>query len=654
MFQQGRAIVQSLIKTILIAGLLSFPDPTSSNAAPPRNVVFILADDLGWSDTTLYGTTTLYETPNIERLAALGMTFRRAYASSPLCSPTRASILTGLSPARHGITSPTCHLPEVLLQAVASRNAAPERFSTIPRSATRLNTTHFTLAEALREQGYATGHFGKWHLGAEPYSPLEHGFDVDLPHHSGPGPAGSYIAPWKFADFDHDPDVPGQHIEDRMAAEAVAFLEANKDRPFLLNYWMFSVHAPFDAKPQLIEKYRSRVSKEDPQRSPTYAAMIESMDEAVGTLLQALERLQLLEQTIIVFASDNGGNMYNLVDGGTATSNAPLRGGKATLYEGGIRGPAIIACPGVTQPGSRSDELIQSVDYYPTLLELLQIAPQPEQQFDGVSIVPALQGESLSRQALFTWFPHQTGVPDWLPPAVAVHSDKWKLIRIFHGGADFSHRYLLFDLSSDIGEKTDVADQHPELVQRLDSLIEQHLQATKAVQPLPNPEFDPKKYDPSREGLAALMASGNGSPAAAGKGKQNPMVAGWTAGGTCDLATADGLLQVNSVGGDPHLSAALRTPADVRNVTVRIAMSSASAGSARLYWHGDSQPFSKERSVPFSVQHDGNQHDYIVSLPVSGELTHLRIDPSSAAGLIRIRSVEVRGDDDDLLQRWTF
>ena len=638
---------------VLSAALLVLFARADVAAKAPLNVVFILADDLGWSDTTLFGTTSLYETPNIERLAAMGMTFRRAYASSPLCSPTRASILTGLSPARHGITAPVCHLPEVHLQAIAATAAAPHRFSTIPQSVTRLDTTHFTLAEALRQQGYATGHFGKWHLGAEPYSPLEHGFDVDLPHHPGPGPAGSYVAPWKFADFDHDPTIPDQHIEDRMAAEAVAFLEANQERPFLLNYWMFSVHAPFDARKALIDKYRGRVRMDQPQRSPTYAAMIESMDDAVGTLLDALERLQLLDRTVIVFASDNGGNMYNLVDGGTPTSNAPLRGGKATLYEGGIRGPAIIACPEITQPGSHSDNLIQSSDYYPTLLELLQVAPQPQQRFDGISIVPAFRGERLRREAIFTYFPHHSGVPDWLPPAIAVHSDHWKLIRIFHGGPEATHRYLLYDLASDVGESINLADQRPELVRHLDSLIEQHLQDTEAVLPLRNPKFDPAKYDRGREGMSALKSSGTSRPAARKRVPQ-PAVAGWVAGGTCVLEAVNGQLLVRSDGGDPHLVAVLQRPQDGKDFAMQLSMSSESAGAARVYWHGDSQTFNRELSVPFSVKHDGFRHDYKVQLPIDGSLTHLRIDPSSAAGAIQIHSIELRDSAGNVLQHWTF
>ena len=339
-------------------------------AAKQPNVVIILADDLGWSDTTLYGTTKYYQTPNIERLAKRGMTFTRAYSASPLCSPTRSALLTGLSPARTGITTPNCHLPQVVLEATTGKKAPPDQKAIMPDPPTRLKPEYRTLAETLKDAGYATGHFGKWHLGSEPYSPLQQGFDVDVPHHPGPSPAGSFVAPWKFANFKEK--TPGEHIEDRMADEAVAWMEKNKDRPFYLNYWMFSVHAPFDAKKANIEKHRGRVNPADPQHSPTYAAMVESMDDAIGTLLDALDRLQIADNTIIIFTSDNGGNMYNEIDGTTPTSNAPLRGGKATMFEGGTRVPGVIVWPGITAAGSRSDAIIQSEDYYPTLLEGLE------------------------------------------------------------------------------------------------------------------------------------------------------------------------------------------------------------------------------------------------------------------------------------------
>ncbi len=487
----------------------------------PPNVVFILADDLGWSDTTLFGTTKLYRTPNVDRLAKRGMTFTRAYSASPLCSPTRSAILTGLSPARTGITTPNCHLPQVVLEATVGKTAPPNKHAVMPETVTRLKTEYPTISKSLKKRGYVTGHFGKWHLGAEPYSPLQNGFDVDVPHHPGPGPAGSFVAPWKFKDFDHDPNVPDQHLEDRMAAEAIAFMEQNTDKPFFLNYWMFSVHAPFDAKKALIEKYRGLVDENDPQRCPTYAAMVESMDDAIGKLLDTLDRLKLAENTIIIFTSDNGGNMYNEVDGNRPTSNTPLRGGKASMYEGGTRVPCIISWPNVTAKNSRSDEIIQSEDYYPTLLAGLGIEPESNQRFDGTIILPALRGNTLTGRAVFQYFPHSPPVPEWLPPSVSVHQGEWKLIRVFHAVDAGAHRYLLFNLKEDIGEKNNLASLKQDKVAELDALITQYLQDTKAVVPIPNPNFDSSKYEPELEGIQpeSKQEKPKGKPAVKGKVK---------------------------------------------------------------------------------------------------------------------------------------
>ena len=471
----------------------------NNTAERPPNIVLILADDLGWSDTTLFGTTRLYQTPNIERLAARGLTFTHAYAASPLCSPTRASIMTGLSVARVGITAPECHLPRETFVAQSGTSAPPQSKTTDCVSVTRLKTDYFTLPQALKARGYATGHFGKWHLGPEPYSALEHGFDVDVPHWPGPGPAGSFVAPWSYPNF--EPNYAGEHIEDRMAAEASAWMEAHQDEPFFLNYWQFSVHAPFDAKAQIVEKYRDLVDKDDPQRSPTYAAMVESLDDAVGTLMETLERIGQMDNTIIIFTSDNGGNMYDRVDETSPTSNAPLRGGKATIYEGGIREPWIAVAPGV-EAGSCSDAVIQTTDIYPTLLDMIGAEAPEGLEFDGISIAPALRGEKLDRDAIYTYFPHSPGVPDWLPPSVAVHEGDWKLIRIFLCGEGGAHDYRLYNLANDIGETDDLSAREPERVARMDAMIEAYLQDAGAATPIRNPNFDPAQYDADDIGVS--------------------------------------------------------------------------------------------------------------------------------------------------------
>jgi len=460
-------------------------------AAPSRpNVVFILADDLGWSDTTLFGQTKFCETPNIQRLAERGMLFRNAYAAHPLCSPTRASILTGLDPGRIGITVPGCHLPEERLEAALVAKAQPWHKALTPASVTRLSTNYFTLARALKEAGYATGHFGKWHLGPEPYSALQHGFDVDVPHYPGPGPAGSYVAPWKFPAQLHFTGQPGEHIEDRMAEEAIRFIRANKDRPFYLNYWAFSVHAPFDGKQELIEKYRKKADPADEQRCPVYGAMVQSLDEAVGRLMETLDALQLSERTIVVFFSDNGGNMYNRVDGVPPTSNRPLRGGKATLFEGGTRVPCAVIWPDKVKPGSTSDALLSSTDFYPTILEMLGLKPQPGQRFDGLSQVPALLGGR-------GFFPHYTPATGNIPGAWVRRGD-WKLIRFFCDGPGQADRVELYNLREDIGETKDLAAANPQTVKQLDARLSAYLRDTRAILPEPNPSYRPdaKLHDP--------------------------------------------------------------------------------------------------------------------------------------------------------------
>ncbi len=502
---------QFAVYAVLFAGCAAAEDK-------PLNVLMILADDLGWSDTTLNGENALYETPNLERLAKRGMTFRQAYAASPLCSPTRASILTGQTPARHGITAPTAHIKQKKVTFTPTlRPAAPPGNKAIEvNSVGPLNPALPTLGKLIQKYGYATGHFGKWHLGHPPHSPLEHGFDVDIPHWAGPGPGGSFIAPWKYPHYDNG--KPGEHIEDRMASEAAKWIkeQAKAGKPFYAQYWQFSVHAPFDAKPELIRKYAKKV---DPtkgavnkgQRSPTYAAMVQSLDDAVGTLLDALDEAGVAEHTLIIFTSDNGGNEYNIIferdtkgKGFLArpTDNIPLRGGKATMYEGGIRVPTVIAWPGKVKPASQSEARIQSTDLYPTLLKALGIGLPKDHPIDGIDIAPALAGKELERPGgMVTYFPHSPPIREWLPPSVAVHEGDWKLIRLFHQGEDGAHRYLLYNLKDDIGETTNLAAKHAIKVKQMDALIQKHLDAAKTIVPKPNPRFSKEAYQPELIGV---------------------------------------------------------------------------------------------------------------------------------------------------------
>jgi len=616
------------------------------SAAKKPNVVFILADDLGWADTTLYGHTKLYQTPNIDRLSKRGMTFTRAYAASPLCSPTRSSILTGLNPARTMLTTPNCHIGKPILAASEGKSASPPNKAVPPNPVNRLDTKYYTLAESFRDSGYATAHFGKWHLGAPPYSPFEHGFHIDIPHWHGPGPAGSFVAPWRYPDF--NPNTPNEHIEDRMAKEAVSFMEKNKDKPFFLNYWMFSVHAPFDAKKDLIKKYRGLVDPKGSQRSPTYAAMVESMDDAVGTLMDTLDRLELTDNTLIVFFSDNGGNMYNEIDNTTPTSNRPLRGGKATMFEGGVRVPMIVAWTGYIKPSSTIDSLVQSIDFFPTFVELLGLKAEDDQKFDGISFAKALKGESLSRGPIFTYFPHNPPVPDWLPPSVSVHYKHWKLIREFHQGENQTHHYHLYNLSSDLGEKDNLASKNPDKVQELDQLITKFLTHSGAVLPVPNPNFDPAKYRPELVGVGRDRSKKKNPVKASKDGPFRKELQGWKAR-NCEATVNDGIVTIEGTAPDPFLGTGATQFSGPSKITFRIL--APKGGKGKVSWANNTP---KPQSVSFPLK-KGQWTELTLNIPGDdGSLGIFRLHLPANGQTIQVDSIELSSDSGKAKRVWRF
>ncbi len=656
----------------ILAGLflLLFP-ATVVSAASPKNIVLILADDLGWADTTLYGHTSLYETPNIERLAARGMTFSRAYAS-PICSPTRASIMTGQNPARLGMTSPTAHTPAVHFQATAGESGPPHQKCTNVKSATRLNPSLPTLGKVLKGAGYATAHFGKWHLGREPYSPLELGFDIDIPHWWGPGPKTSYLSPWGYEDFEDGPQ--GEHIEDRMAKEAVTWLRArDPNKPFYLNYWQFSVHAPFGAKPELIDRYRQKIKRGEAQQSPTYAAMVHSLDDAVGSLLDAIDAKGIAKDTVIIFYSDNGGNTHcglEETDGSgekyiaAITSNAPLRGGKGNINEGGVRVPAVVVWPGVTEPGSRSDVLIQSADLYPTILGMLNVEQPKDHVLDGIDFTAALHGKAMERGPIFTLLPGHGNTPHWLPPSMSVHHEDWKLIRTFYYGENGNHQYRLFNLREDIGEDNNLASRYPEKVKELDQLIEEYIVAANVVVPKPNPNFDPSKFNPTRIGVQAgglkMPRSDGPSNKRTGRSgrresttKQKSML-DWIARGA-EASIEDGSVQLTPTSRQPFLTHnKLRANGPVE---VRLRIRTKRDGKGRLQWRTpDQKSFPKTgQSQTFDVV-GGDWQELRVPLNEQGRMAHLRIHLSDTKRPTEIDWIEIipTGGKNKAKQRWDF
>lgn len=468
--------------------------------APSRpNIVFILADDLGRNDVGCYGSA-FHDTPNIDALGARGIRFTQAYAASPLCSPTRSSILTGLHPARIGITAAVGHSPATVLEKRLESSATSNQKMLAAASITRLKQEYYTLAEALKSAGYVTAHFGKWHLGPEPYSPLQQGFDLDVPHTPAASPGG-YIYPfgiWK------EHGKPGDHLEDLVADQAVEFIERHKTEPFFLNYWAFEVHTPWQAKQKQIDKYRAKAGRKSLQRNPVYAGMVETLDEVVGRLVGALETAGVLDNTVIIFTSDNGPHVYPQympaeVRQVPLTSASPLRAGKATIYEGGVRVPLLVVWPGVTGAGSESDALVQSPDFFPTIAERLGLKLPASLEFDGVSFAGVLEGGRSARDEVFCHVPHarpprpyeEMVVPTPGAAASSLRKGDWKLVRLYGDQVDRTDRHELYDLKDDPGELRDLASARPEKVRELSARLDFYLRDTAAVIPRENPNYDP-------------------------------------------------------------------------------------------------------------------------------------------------------------------
>ena len=575
-----------------------------SVAAEKPNIVIILADDLGQRDVGCYGST-FHKTPHIDALAKRGMLFTNAYSASPLCSPTRASILTGLHPARIGITEPNCHLAEIVLEKGLAKGGPNQRVL-VAAGITRLKTDYLTLPEVLRDAGWRTGHLGKWHLGAEPYSPLQHGFESDLPHTAGPGPGGGngYFAPWQFWKGE---GKPGDHIEDRMAEEAEKFIAANKGRPFFLNYWAFSVHSPWMAKDEYIAEAAPRADKNAPQRNPMYAGMIRSLDDAVGRITAALEKNGVADNTIILFTGDNG-SWHNVAKEATkskefadvpVTSNAPFRSGKASNYEGGTRVPLLAVWPGKIAPASTSDAIVQSTDFFPTLLDLAQL-PQPAGvKFDGASFAAALHGEALKRDTIFSHFPHggRSDI-DGFRPATWVRRGDWKLIRFFADNDDGSDKLELYNLRDDVSETKNLAAEKADLARELNALVAGFLKDTEAVVPVRNPAF------------------GKPAPAPA----KDPLL-GWKAR-ACTAAVKDGIVTVTGKGDAPFLGFSAGKTSGPTVVKFRVR--TASGGVGKVEWLPTPAAADQAKSVAFQIP-AGDWQELTVQLPAEGPLGIVRL-----------------------------
>ena len=438
-------------------------------AATPPNVIVILVDDMGQTDLSCYGSR-FYETPHIDQLAKDGVRFANGYSACTVCSPTRAALLTGKYPAR-------LHLTDWI-----AGHDRPKAKLKIPDWQKFLPFEEITLAEQFKAAGYATASIGKWHLtpglkeGDEAYYPEKHGFDLNVGGYAR-GQPPSYHAPYKIPTLTEGP--AGEFLTDREAAEAVKFIEANKEKPFFLYLPHYAVHTPLGGKPDVIAKYQAKAAKlpDLKQKNATYAALVESVDDSVGTIRAALKRLKLDEKTIIVFTADNGGLL-------PVTDNSPFRVGKGSAYEGGVRVPLIFHAPGVTKPGTVDTTPAMTIDLYPTVLELAGVKPL-QSLVDGISLAPLLKsGAKPDRAEIFWHYPHYH--PGGATPYSAVRSGDFRLVHFYEDGRD-----ELYDLANDVGETKDLATAQPAMAKTLRTRLDAWLKSVDAQLPTKNAAYDP-------------------------------------------------------------------------------------------------------------------------------------------------------------------
>ena len=440
---------------------------TKSGRKP--NIVFILIDDLGWADIGCYGNK-FNETPHINNLAKEGMRFTDAYAACPVCSPTRASLMSGQYPARIGLTD------------FIHGHWRPFEKLRVPINKTQyLPLEKITFAEALQKAGYVSGAFGKWHLGGKDYYPDKQGFD-DYRVTSG---WGHFFPPVKSV-----PSISpqkGSYLAEVLTDQAERFMEENRDNPFCLYLSHFAVHIPLEANKELVEKYQQKPKPAEGINNPVYAAMVEHIDNSVGRVLAKIDQLGLRDDTIVFFFSDNGGltERFDKADGVVVTTNSPLRGEKGSLYEGGIREPLIVRWPGKIKAGTKNSTSVTSVDFYPTFLECASIQINPSYPLDGKSLLPLLkQNGNMDREAIYWHYPHY----HHSTPASAIRSGDYKLIEFFED----SHLEL-YNLKEDIGEKNNLAEKMPDKAAALLEKLRKWRKSVKAELPTLNPDFNPEK-----------------------------------------------------------------------------------------------------------------------------------------------------------------
>lgn len=460
-----------LLTVLILAGSSS----SLMSADKPRwNVIFLLADDLGWNGLSCYGSD-LHRTPHLDALARDGMRFTDAYAACTVCSPTRAAVMTGKYPARLHVTD-----------WIPGQKRPFEKLR-IPDWTKRLEHSELTIAEALAAGGYSTVHIGKWHLGEEGFLPENQGFDLNIAGVSAGSPPGGYFLPNRL-------NLPGarqgEYLTDHLTERAVKIIREWRDRPFFMYFPYYTVHTPIQGKPDLTADYAGRVKPDGIHTNPKYAAMHHSLDESVGRIIETLRDTDLLDRTVIFFTSDNGGLSHKFLKPTGITQNTPLRRGKGSAYEGGVRVPLIVRWPGVTKPGSICDEPAISTDYYPTVLDItdVRVDAKNDWHFDGVSLAPVLRDNAAGtgRDAIFWHYPHYHAGGD--SPYGAIRSGDWKLIEFYE-----QQTVELYNLKNDISEARNLAMVEPDRAKRLRDELHAWRQSVGAQMPAKNPDYDPQR-----------------------------------------------------------------------------------------------------------------------------------------------------------------
>ncbi len=476
--------MKSITQKIIVFCIIPF----ALYAQPQRpNFLFFLVDDMGWADIGA-NRSTFHETPNIDRLARSGMRFTHGYAAGSVCSPTRASIMTGRHPVRVDITD--------WIPGQPNRATNPLLH---PDDRSHLPLEEVTIAEALKEHGYQTFFAGKWHLGNESQWPTDQGFDINIGGHHRGSPPGGYYAPW------NNPVLKakrkGEYLTERLTEESVKFLEErDQAKPFLLYLSYYNIHTPIQAYKKHIDHYQSKAGKAFEGKTPTepehngtnrlrqdnpaLASMVAAVDDSVGALLAKLTELKLDESTVVIFFSDNGG-LSTLQRGRFGPGcNLPLRAGKGWLYEGGVREPTIIRAPGVTQPGSVSHKPMVSMDFFPTMLDLAGLPLQPKRHIDGQSLIPQLKGNDSGMRTFYWHYPHYHGSA-WKPGA-SIRDGDWKLLEFYH-----YKNFELYNLANDPSERHNLAKTNPVEAKRLRAKLVAWQKRMNAKMPVPNPDYDP-------------------------------------------------------------------------------------------------------------------------------------------------------------------